>query len=145
MTGREQAGGPTGLADFVGRWRLVRQIDDRRAGAIGRMEGETLFTPVGEGLRCDETGRLTYGGTEMEARRTYLWRAVPGGVAVAFEDGREFHDFRFAPAPEASHICEPDHYRVRYDFSHWPDWSATWQVTGPRKDYLSSSRYSREG
>ena len=106
------------------------------------MEGEALFVPTGRGLRCEEAGTLVYGGVTVEARRVYLWRAVPGGVAVDYEDGRSFHRFSFAAA-KAEHICTPDLYRVAYDFSTWPHWRAEWHVTGPRKDYTSLTRYHR--
>ena len=81
----------------------------------------------------------------MEARRVYLWRdAEPGAVAVTFDDGRPFHQFDLTGG-EARHACPPDTYRVRYDFSEWPVWTARWRVTGPRKDYLMTSRYRRPG
>ena len=33
-------------------------------------------------------------------------------------------------------------YRVRYDFSDWPDWRTIWHVTGPRKAYEMVSHYA---
>jgi hypothetical protein len=62
---------------------------------------------------------------------------------VLFADGRPFHAFDPGAArPEAAHDCPPDLYRVRYDFSDWPDWQAAWEVRGPRKDYRMVSRYA---
>lgn len=131
-----------GLSDFEGGWRLDRRIDDARAGLTGRLEGQAVFRPVQGGLVVTETGRLSYGAAPpLQAERVYLWRAEAGGIAVAFEDGHPFH--WFAPArPEATHDCPPDLYRVRYDFTRWPDWQAVWHVTGPRKDYVMTSRYA---
>lgn len=129
------------LADFEGRWRLSRRIDDARAGLTGRLEGEALFVPGQGGLVLTETGRLHYGdGAPLNAERRYLWREEAGGIAVFFEDGRPFHWFS-ANAPETRHDCPPDLYHVRYDFSAWPGWSAVWQVSGPRKDYVMESLY----
>lgn len=133
-----------GLADFAGRWQLSRRIDDRRAGQAGRLVGEARFEPGQGGLILTETGRLRYGdGPPMQAERRYLWRDEAGGIAVFFDDGRPFHWFAH-DTPQASHNCPPDLYHVRYDFSAWPDWGAIWQVTGPRKDYVMTSHYSRQ-
>ena len=48
------------------------------------------------------------------------------------------------PEPVADHWCDPDTYKVRYDFREWPLWRAEWRVTGPRKDYVMRSVYTRE-
>lgn len=130
------------LADFEGVWRLTRQIEDARAGLTGRLDGQAVFAPGQGGLILTETGELRYGdGAPMQAERRYLWRAEAGGIAVFFEDGRPFH--WFSPAtPEARHVCPPDLYQVRYDFSAWPAWRAVWQVSGPRKDYIMESLYA---
>lgn len=135
---------PDSLTEFEGRWQIARRIGDARSGGTGRFEGEAVFAPDAEGLRYTETGVLKLDGqAEFMARRVYLWRADSAGVAVSFEDGRPFHCFEFAPHPEASHWCDPDTYAVRYDFANWPDWSARWAVSGPRKSYVMTSLYSR--
>ncbi len=135
-----------GPADFVGQWRLTRQIDDRRAGATGHMEGQATFTPIGHALRYFEEGQLRLGdGPMLEAQRIYLWDFDGEEVAMRFEDGRAFHRFRPAGlSPGTEHPCGDDLYRVEYDFTAWPIWSATWEVSGPRKDYTFVSRYSRD-
>ena len=134
---------PEALADFEGRSQLSRVIDDRMAGVEGRFAGEAEFVPFDGGLKCIERGVLTYGAARMEAERCYLWRTVCDGIAVDYEDGRPFHTFKLTAKAEAVHHCAPDLYRVTYDFSDWPDWQAEWQVSGPRKDYTSVSRYTR--
>ena len=45
---------------------------------------------------------------------------------------------------EAEHWCDPDMYRVGYDFSAWPEFAATWEVAGPKKAYRMVSRYRRQ-
>ncbi|MAX74485.1 MAG: trigger factor [Nioella sp.] len=133
------------LADFRGRWRLTRRIDDARAGVVGRLDGQALFTVEAQGLVLTETGLLRYGdGPPMRAERRYLWRAEGRGIAVFFDDGRPFHWFSGA-ATKATHDCPPDLYRVRYDFSDWPDWRTIWHVTGPRKAYEMVSHYTPDG
>ncbi len=134
------------LQSFAGRWRLDRTIDDRRAGRTGRLAGEARFDPVDGGLAYVEDGTLAFpGSAPMQATRRYLWRSAGGGIVeVAFGDGGFFHRFDLGvPAPEATHDCPPDLYRVRYDFRAWPDWRAEWRVTGPSKDYGIVSAYAR--
>lgn len=130
------------LLDFCGEWRLSRRIQSEIAGQSGRFEGRAWFTPDDAGLLYREAGTLTVGAHEMEAERRYLWRVVEGDIAVFFEDGKPFHQF----APQqvaASHFCDPDTYNVTYDFANWPKWSSTWRVTGPRKDYVMTSEFTR--
>ena len=133
------------LSDFLVEWRVSRSIDDRLTGQPGRFEGRAVFRPEGRGLRYREEGLLYLGeGPGMTAVRDYLWREAAGRIVVDHGDGRPFHDFDPAD-PVARHVCAPDDYRVRYDFSDWPDWRAAWSVTGPRKTYDLVSRYSRMG
>lgn len=135
---------PRGISDFAGRWRIDRQIVDRKANRRLALAGSVDFVPDDTGLICEERGMLDPGdgSAALEAVRRYLWRpAGPGRIGVRFEDGRPFHHFELQPRAEALHRCPPDLYRAVYDFSAWPEWSVTWAVTGPRKDYESSTRY----
>jgi hypothetical protein len=138
---------PTGPADFAGDWTLLRRIRDARAGVEGTFTGAARLSPMGRGLRYDERGRLDLPGQpSLEATRSYLWHeAGPGRIEILHDDGRPFHSFALGPVAEAEHACPPDLYRVSYDFSRWPDWSATWVVSGPRKDYTSVTDYRRAG
>jgi hypothetical protein len=133
------------LSAFEGLWEMTRAIEDVRAGETGSLTGVAQFAPAaGGGLLYSETGSLSLGGRPaVEATRRYLWR--DGGAAaieVLFEDKRFFHRFYADEArPAALHDCPPDRYRVRYDFSRWPRWTAEWRVTGPRKDYGMVTEY----
>lgn len=138
------------LHEFEGKWRLSRAIKDRRGDADGGLSGEAVFSARPEGgLDYVETGTLTYAGqAPMEASRRYIWQEVPGGIAVRFEDGRDFHVIaRDRLMPDAMHHCDPDMYHVSYDFSQWtpqdPFWRAIWRVVGPKKDYRMLSEYRR--
>lgn len=133
------------LNDFLGDWRVLRRIDDRLSGRPGRFEGTARLTPEGQGLRYREEGRLTLGdGPAFPATRDYFWLSQGDGIEVRFPDGRPFH--RFLPegrAPGTDHPCGRDLYRVTYDFAAWPGWQAEWTVTGPAKDYVMATAYSR--
>lgn len=131
-----------GLSDFLGEWRLERLILPAE-GAQARFSGRAHFTPEGAGLRYVEAGELALpGAAPMRAERSYLWHAEGARIVVRFADGRAFHSFT-PEQTEAAHWCDPDDYRVRYDFAAWPRWHAEWQVKGPRKDYTMRSDYSR--
>lgn len=133
------------LSDFVGEWRLSRQITDAKYGQNGRLTGTATFCDNADGLVYRENGKLTLdSGAVMQAERGYLWGADATGIVVRFSDGSPFHRFDLAgQAVGTSHLCGADWYNVIYDFHAWPNWTATWIVTGPRKDYTSVSCYTR--
>lgn len=133
-----------GLNDFLGRYDVSRRIKDRHAGAETTFEGGAEITADGDGAAYREKGHLILGTQRFEAERRYLWRAQGPLIAVLFEDGRPFHDFDPHAGGQASeHLCGADWYRGGYDLSKWPCWAVTWDVTGPRKDYTSVTRYVR--
>lgn len=128
------------LSDFEGVWRVTRDIA-HGDGARARFAGVARWVPVAEGLHYVERGEMRMPGhAPMQAERRYLWRE---DLSVWFEDGRFFHQVP-ETGGQAEHWCDPDMYRVRYDFADWPAFQATWEVTGPRKDYRMVSRYLRE-
>ena len=133
-----------GPQDFLGDWTLHRTIKDRLHGHDGTLEGVAAFSEKdATHLIYDEAGTLTLeNGTTLEATRQYLWAFTPEMVTVSFWDGGLFH--QFVPSDHAEgtdHPCGDDFYTVRYDFTTWPHWRAVWTVTGPRKDYVSTSTY----
>lgn len=112
----------------------------------GEFAGHAVLTPVAKDmLDYHEAGQMRFGAAPpMQATRRYRWQFGPDLVQVRFADGRDFHSF--VPAGQVAgtdHPCGADHYRVVYDFTRWPDWRATWDVTGPRKDYTSVTDYMR--
>jgi hypothetical protein len=131
------------LPDFLGSWQAQRTILDR-LGAPGRFDGLARLSPDGEGLHYREEGTLTLGdGPAMTAHRDYLWRQAHDRIEVLFADGRPFH--AFVPrgrAPGTDHPCGRDFYRVTYDFTAWPRWTAEWIVTGPAKEYRMLTAYA---
>ncbi|MFN3661747.1 DUF6314 family protein [Yoonia sp.] len=129
-----------GRDDFAGDWRLARRIVDRHGGMHGDFTGTAVLTLAGaDGLDYVEAGQMRFGDAPpMQATRRYHWQFRPGLVLVRFADGRDFHSFMpTGQAAGTDHPCGEDYYTVTYDFTRWPDWRATWVVTGPRKDYTS--------
>jgi len=127
---------------FSGHWQMVRIIENVPEGVIGEFWGECSFAPDGQGLTCDENGVLRFRGADYHSGRVSLWRFPGRGhIEVRYQDGRPFHDFD-ADKPEATHLCGDDHYRVSYDFGQ-DTWLSRWQVVGPAKDYVMTTRYRR--
>ncbi|MEM6758206.1 MAG: DUF6314 family protein [Pseudomonadota bacterium] len=129
------------LSDFAGLWALSRVI-----APVGQPEaqfkGVAAWSPGPEGrFAYVESGVLRVPGqAEMRAERRYIWDAE---LNVWFDDGRFFHTVP-AAGGQAEHWCDPDWYRVEYRFAAWPEFEVTWTVSGPRKEYVSLSRYTRD-
>lgn len=133
------------ISEFAGMWLVRRFIEDRFGRQTGEFRGVAILRPKEDGQwSWGEDGKLKMGDEmPVTATRFYLWRQGPEGIEVSFEDGRPFHSFTPDGSVQAAHWCDPDDYRVSYDFSHWPAWTAEWRVTGPRKDYVMISHYTR--
>lgn len=133
----------TSLAALQGEWTLHRVIDDAKAGQTATLEGRADLRRDGAGWRYHESGLLSLPGRPaMQAERVYLFDETGGDVCVRFADGRPFHRFTWQK-PQAVHDCPPDIYKVQYAFTLPKSWRAIWQVSGPRKDYVMTSDYTR--
>ncbi|MEQ8901258.1 MAG: DUF6314 family protein [Roseovarius sp.] len=132
---------PRRLQDFEGAWRFTREVveaDGRRATVTGR----AVWVRDGAGLAYTETGEMRIAGhVPMQVERRYSWDS---DLAVSFEDGRFFHHVP-PEGGETAHWCDPDQYDGTYDFGNWPEFTVTWRVRGPRKDYRMVTRYRPEG
>ena len=127
------------LADFAGRWHIQRQITPSE-GPPATFAGTAIWAPDADTLRYHETGQLTVAGhTPMQSTQRYQWDSALG---VWFDDGRYFHSVPPGGGP-VRHWCDPDLYVGAYDFGRWPQFEVRWTVTGPRKDYVSVTRYWR--
>ena len=129
---------------FAGRWQMVRIIENVDDGVIGEFWGEARFRPDRGGLYCYESGVLRFKGEDYLAERGSLW-IFPGGgqIEVRYADGRPFHAF-LSDEPIAVHICGEDRYEVSYEFDEHT-WISRWEVVGPTKDYMMTTRYRRIG
>ena len=127
-----------------GNWNINRVIDDRRAQQSGIFRGTAVFSGDRSPLLYAEDGELALGAAKMRATRRYRWAFQDSHVIVTYEDGQPFHDFKVEnAAATAEHLCGEDIYYAQYAF-YLPDrWQTVWTVSGPRKDYTSTSLYSR--
>lgn len=133
------------LYDYLrGKWNVKRLIDDELTGAQSIFTGEAVFEGAGAELSYLETGTLEHGGTVMQATRRYLWRCEAARATVFFGSGERFHDLVLHDGQaEAVHLCGDDHYAGAYQFAASGQWSVIWRVTGPRKDYRSTTTFRR--
>lgn len=126
------------LSDFEGKWQITRDIRPE-TGPSARFEGQGVWTPVADGLAYVERGVLKMDAVApMQAERRYHWRP---DLCVFFDNGRFFHQVP-AVGGKTEHWCDPDTYKVTYDFSAWPCFDVTWDVQGPRKSYAMVSRFT---
>lgn len=127
------------LSDFAGVWTIAREI--AQAGeAPAFFVGQGQWSANGNGLDYVERGVLQLAGQPpMTAERRYCWDQ---DLNIYFDDGRFFHQVP-ASGGTAAHWCAPDQYDVAYDFDAWPNWSSTWDVTGPRKNYVMRTEFSK--
>jgi hypothetical protein len=143
-------GGEAGLhsslaAYLLGTWRVKRLIHDRRCAAVGRLAGSAQFTPCDAGIGWREDGCLRFGGYEGSVSQAYLLTDLQGeAAAVRFAGGRFFYRLDLAEGRGyAVHECAPDRYVGRYWRVGADCWRLAWRITGPRKDLLVATRYTR--
>ncbi|SEP70377.1 hypothetical protein SAMN05216548_101298 [Faunimonas pinastri] len=145
-----EPGGTRSVFDMLeGRWAIARTVEGQ-----ARFDGEAVFTPRADG-RLDylEEGELALeGGGRFHSARSYVYARRENGLAVFFEDGVSlFHEVNLSGPGEiasgtAEHLCRADTYRTRYDFEPGgARFTVTHRVTGPRKDYVMRSTYTRLG
>ena len=111
------------------------------------MRGTAVFEPTADGVRFVEHGVLVLPHACVEARRDYRF-VIESDTAfsVFFADGRFFHRAKVAAGvASAQHDCAPDTYRGRYRFPDADRWSLSWRITGPRKNLVISTIFSRTG
>ncbi|HMB12492.1 MAG TPA: DUF6314 family protein [Roseovarius sp.] len=132
---------PRRLQDFEGTWVFTREVAEAD-GSRATVKGRADWVGDGAGLAYTETGEMRIvGHAPMQVERRYHWDS---DLAVSFEDGRFFHHVP-PEGGETAHWCDPDQYDGAYDFSDWPEFTVTWRVRGPRKDYQMVTTYRPEG
>jgi len=131
----------------------------------------TSESSAAEYLYTEEGTMTTSQGLQMNTRRRYVWRLSKATetssptISVFFvkpdnfsPDGL-FHHLQFSKSPSqsikasGSHWCEPDQYEAEYEFSakgrdgpiSLADFSITYHVKGPQKDYTSMTNFSKIG
>lgn len=138
--------GPAAPAES-GQWTVKRDLLDRANGTRGTFSGVVHFVPAHDGgLALREEGTMRWPTFTGPASREYLLKTAdrPDALDVFFPDGRPFHTMSFTPEANLDqHWCDPDTYRVAYTYEDENRFDYSWDVTGPQKDLLLTSRLVR--
>lgn len=148
------------LYEFLnGRWRVSREIQDKRAATVVHFKGIAEFNdqfefPAGAlaELAYIERGELEIAGRVIFAERKYRYRFLAGcsGEAeVLFDDGPSegqfFHTLQLREGIcSASHLCVEDMYTGEFRSTSPLSWEVIWHVCGPEKQQVLHSIYQRE-
>lgn len=130
---------------LAGRWQMQRKTVDHVAGQTFHLDGICTFEPDGGAVLQRETGVLRLeSGQTFSAEQSYIWRFSVKQVELFFNDKRPFLTLkRPFSLCDSLHLCGEDTYVAQYDFRESSQWSSTWHVTGPRKNYVMSNDYIR--
>jgi hypothetical protein len=136
--------------DFLaGDWNVLRWISDHRAGTDGEFRGTASFRSRSDddtrALDYTEEGELTFGSHRGPASRSLIYSGRPdGGADVWFADGRPFYrlDLRSGHCV-AEHPCNEDQYVVTVKRQGEDEFTETWRVAGPEKNYEMTATYTR--
>jgi hypothetical protein len=134
------------LVDLEGRWDIARTVHP-----AGSLTGWASFTRDARGcLAYAEEGQLHLNGGTFTARQRYLFEPRADGFAVWFDAEllRLFHEIALSETPdglvgEASHPCGRDLYVTSYRFAAGGGFKVRHRVTGPHKDYVMDTVYTR--
>jgi hypothetical protein len=144
-----------------GAWAFSRSISCRLTSTVTRVVGTASWLPLTPApderaaLEQVEDGLLALpgaapGGTlaplPVTAKYSWHWPDGGGAALVRFPDGRPFvADVDFLAAPCAvAHACAPDAYEGHFERDGDGAFVVVWTVTGPRKDYVSVTRFTRQ-
>ncbi|WP_020660594.1 DUF6314 family protein [Amycolatopsis benzoatilytica] len=132
---------------FSGDWRLARDIAGVDGEALGSAAGCVTFTLEDDVLVYHESGELRLGAHRGPFVRTLHYRPAGGArAAVHFDHGGFFHDVDLTTGEwTADHPCSADWYRGTYLLVDERRWEQEWVVTGPAKDHVITSRFTRAG
>jgi hypothetical protein len=138
------------LTYFLGQWTL-----DREVVGVAVMKGVTTFTPAGPDTAAyfEDVSVHLADGQVLHGEQRYIYERTSDGLAVYFHptpseaaEGarRLFHELHFVELhAEASHLCNEDLYRSTYVIRSRDEFTVEHAVQGPRKDYVSHTRYQR--
>ncbi len=138
---------PAAVFEFLlGTWTLEREVSGQ-----ARMVGELRVSAAGDGTAVYEEHATvrTEGGVQFAGSQRYLLKQQTDGVVLCFAgSGAVFQELRFAVGghgtlrAEAVHHCVEDEYVSAYALGPGRVFSVRHEVSGPRKAYVSTTRFS---
>ncbi len=139
---------PAGAFEFLlGAWTVERELSGQ-----AEMAGfaEVRRTANGEAEFHERVTVRTLRGAEFTGSQRYLLQKTARGFALLFaEGGRVFEDVQLGVGADgvlrgsARHECGEDVYDSEYVLGPGESFSICHRVVGPRKDYVSVSRFVR--
>lgn len=126
----------------VGVWQVRRTIEDRHERRTTHLTGTLSIEPTDVGLDWHEQLAWHLRDGDVAVSRRLLLARVDERWWVRFEDGRDFHPW--SPGEQVVHDCPPDTYRGTVSGTP-ARWSIVWEVSGPSKDYTTTSVLSPSG
>jgi len=131
-------------SDIIGEWEITRNIEDKLNQKKFELEGLGNFTDNDELYHYSEVGLLKSDSFHSKAHQDYIWIIKPKGWKINFSDGSYFHDLELVNSEQrVYHECGNDVYRGEFLLSLPNDFKVTWNVSGPRKDYISHTYYKK--
>lgn len=127
---------------LAGTWSYKRVISN-----YGTIDGKSVFALTEpDVLAYTEKGLLHLtDGPVLEAHQEYVYRLEDGDrLAVYFRDGRFFHEVSLADdgrTGTGDHLCKLDFYQAAYRFEGPEAFTVTYNVKGPKKDYVSETHF----
>ena len=135
------------LKDLVGVWTLERTI---KPGGV--MVGQAEFKPVSDTeYHYIEQGSLTldHGEEIKDVKRAHIYKLEKDTIQIYYADGPDngklFQVLEFTSDTEAQaeHLCRYDLYESAYSFALPAEFTVRHAVKGPKKDYVSKTKYSK--
>ena len=138
---------------LAGHWQLERRIPNQ-----GLVKGQACFSNYKESstLHYQETGILTLEDKkEFNFSREYFYYYENEQISVFFVEnarpGKLFHTLEFSPRFKdadpiracARHHCRHDIYDATYSFQDDKQFTVSYRVHGPTKNYSSATIFQR--
>ena len=131
-------------SDIIGQWEITRNIEDRLNQKKFELKGEATFSDNDTLYHYNETGIMKSESFQSKAHQDYLWVITSEGWKINFIDGSHFHDLELVNQEQhVYHKCVNDIYRGEFLLNLPNDIKVLWNVSGPRKDYVSHTYYKK--
>ena len=131
-------------SDIIGKWKIIRYIEDKLNQKNFELLGSATFVDKDSLYQYNESGVLKSDSFQSKAHQDYVWILKPDGWKINFSDGSYFHDLALANEEQhVYHKCINDIYNGKYILNLPNEFDIKWNVSGPRKEYLSHTYYNK--
>jgi hypothetical protein len=139
---------PDTLGFLLGAWDLRRSYTDCRSATASWFHGQAILERDAgdvDTARYEETGQLTVGSHQGQARRSLEYLRRPDGTVMLYRPGRQpYVDLDLTSgAWEAVHPCGADRYEISTIVRSRDVVQEYWRVQGPDKDYTAVTTLRR--